>query len=243
MLVLALNAGASAAPRVSVRDSASFVVVDVPASALDLSLSATRLSPPRNASAASSGASTGAYVHPGAEYGIVLSGFVARWDAGQTRAVDPGSAFAAAAGLTSASSAAQDAVIIDAFLTPHGDLAVRPGTGPARSPLVTRIFERRFAVDSVPATPFTLVEQLIDLPPGAATIRFSYGARAFFCVANGAVTLERGRALSHYLLGEPFDVAAGEVVRLSNPERRLASVMLVLLLPEAVRLTQPYRAY
>lgn len=229
---------AVAAPRASVRESAAFTVVDIPAQPLDLDECALRFVPDVGGDA-----STGTYVHAGAEYGVVVAGSVTRWENGQTRDVPAGRAFASPANETSASTAALPAVQMSAVLAPLGQTAAHTVAGLSPKPTVTRIFDNVFAAGAAPATPFTLVEQLIDLPPDASTIRFSYGARAFFTVANGRLALERGGALSYYQLGKPFSVAAGESIRLANTTRQLASVMVVLLLPETVRLTQPRGAY
>jgi hypothetical protein len=238
LLFAVCAAQAAAAPRPSVRDSAAFTVVDVPGQALDLDERALRFAP-----RASGTASTGTYAHAGAEYGIVLAGTITRWEAGETRDVHAGRAFASSLGGVSASTATQPAVQMSAVLAPAGETASRPAPGVAAAAAVMSIYDNVFALGAGPATPFTLVEQLIDLPPGSSTIRFSYGARAFFTVANGTVVLERGGALSYYQLGKPFRVGAGESIRLANVTRRLASVMVVLLLPETVRLTAPTGAY
>jgi hypothetical protein len=236
--VLFCAAQAVAAPRPSVRDSAAFTVVDVPGQTLALDERALRFVPGAGGTAA-----TGSYAHAGAEYGVVLAGTITRWDGGETRDVPAGRAFASSSGTVSASSATEPAVQMSAVLMPAGESAVRPSSGLAAASTVTRIYDNVFSLGVAPATPFTLVEQLIDLPPGSSTIRFAYGTRAFFTVANGTVALERGSALSYYQLGKPFGAGAGESIRLANATHRLASVMVVLLLPETVRLTLPRNAY
>jgi len=237
LLLSVCTCGAAAAPRVSVRDSAAFTVIDVPAPPLGLVETAVRLTP-----MSSTQASTGTYRHAGAEYCVVIAGSVTRWEDGQTRDVAAGAAFASPAGGTSASSATQPAVFICAALTPQ-DAGSGCGANATPAPPVTSIFHNLFTLDAVPATPFTLVEQLVDLPPGSSTVPFAYGARAYLTVANGSVTLKRGGAMSHYQLGSPFAVERGQPIRLMNQTNRLASVTVVLLLPETVRFTEPPNAY
>jgi hypothetical protein len=238
LLALTGTCGAADPPPVRVRDSEAFTIVDVAAQRLDLRESAFRFAPP-----AGGAASTGAYRHAAAEYGIVVAGSIERWEDGTTRDVTEGTAFASPPGTTSASRATQASVLMCASLAPHGVPDMRSVAGMPASPLVTPVFQNVFTVDDVPTTPFTLVEQLIDLAPGASTIPFAYGARAYITVANGSVALKRGAALLPYQLGKPFSFGAGETIRLTNPTSRLASVMVVLLLPETVRFTRPPSAY
>jgi quercetin dioxygenase-like cupin family protein len=211
---------------VRVRDTAAFTVVDAPPQPLDLYETALRLPPLL---------STGPYVQTGAEYGIVVSGRIKRGDGARARAIEQGESFVSSVGFASESRASRGAVQISAFLEPRGVMpaAVRASV----------IFRRRFAVAAVPPTPFTLAEQLVDIQSGGSTIRFSYGGRAYCTVAGGELTLEKDGVLSRYRLGESFVAAPGEIVRFANAGKGLSSVQVVVLLPEAVHLTRPVRAY
>jgi len=220
------QAGAASPVRLRVRDSAAFIIVDAPAQPLDLYEIALRLPP---------ASSTGPYAHAGAEYGIVVSGQATRWDAGRMRAMKQGDSFASPAGVVSEIRASRGTVQISAFLEPRG---VPPAAMHAGL-----IYRNRFSVAAVPPTPFTLAEQLVDIRSGGSTIRFSYGGQAFCTIAQGELAVEKNGILSRYRLGESFVAAPGDIVRFANTGPRSSSVQAAVLLPEAVHLTRPSRAY
>ena len=131
--------------------------------------------------------------------------------------------------------ASRGAVQISAFLEPRGVL-------PAATHAAV-IFRNRFSVASVPPTPFTLAEQLVDIPSGGSTIRFSYGGQAFCTIAQGELAVEKSGVLTRYRLGESFVAAPGDIVRFVNVSPRSGSVQATVLLPEAMHLTRPPRAF
>jgi quercetin dioxygenase-like cupin family protein len=218
-------AGATKPEQARVRDEGAFIILDA-ATPLDLYEVASRLPP---------AGSTGVYTHAGAEYGIVVSGRITRWDAGRARAMEEGDSFASPAGAASEIRAPRGSVQISAFLQPR--------RAPPAATHAAVIFSKRFAVAALPPTPFTLVEQLIDIPPRASTVRFSYGGQAFCTIAEGQLAVEQSGVLSWYRLGESFAAAPGEVIRFANANPRPGSVQVAVLLPEAVHLTRPSRAY
>lgn len=220
------GAGAASPVRVGVRDTAAFIIVDAPPQPLDLYEVALRIPP---------AVSTGAYAHAGAEYGIVVSGQATRWDAGRMRTMNQGDSFASPAGVVSEIRAPRGAVQISAFLEPRGMLPAA-----THAPV---IFRNRFSVASVPATPFTLAEQLIDIPSGGSTIRFSYGGQAFCTIAQGELAVEKRGVLTRYRLGESFVAVPRDIVRFVNVSPRLGSVQATVFLPEAMHLTRPPRVF
>jgi quercetin dioxygenase-like cupin family protein len=218
--------GVAAPAHVRVRDTAAFIIVDAPPRPMDMYEIALRI-PPKG--------STGAYVHAGAEYGIVVAGQAQRWDAGRMRTMKQGDSFVSSAGVVSEIRASRGAVQISVFLEPRG---VPPAATHAGA-----IFRNRFPVGSVPPTPFTLAEQLVDIPSGGSTIRFSYGGQAYCTIAQGELAIEKNGVLTKYRLGDSFIAAPGDTVRFVNAGPRLGSVQVAILLPEAVHLTHPPRAY
>jgi hypothetical protein len=228
-------------PRVFVRDSAAFIITDASPQPSLLYETALRFTP-----VAARPASTGPYRHAGGEYGFIVSGRVERRDAGRVRVLSAADAFESSVGEVSVDRAMRSAVQLSAFWGPFVKspmLPVAVADAPKAAPLVTPIFQNRFQVTAVPPTPFTLVEQLVDMEPGSSTVRFSYGGRAFCSVANGVLEVEKNAVISHYRLGQSFVAGAGQSLRFTNASNRLASLYVVVFLPEAEHLTLPHRAY
>ena len=88
---------------------------------------------------------------------------------------------------------------------------------------------------------FDVVQQVIDLAPGAATPVHMHGGAELVTVIEGEVTIlrETGNVTTVLKVGQTYAVPAGQFIRVSNAGSVKAAFVATFLLPKGATLTTP----
>lgn len=214
--------GSQGAP--TIRFQARFKVSDAPAAPLDAYQSYQKVPP---------GSWTPTHVHAGPEMGLVIIGEAARWDRGRVRIYKPGDTFFDPAGQVHAAGnkGTVDSYHVAFHLLPRGadyssarvvDDAPRaePGAG-----ALSNVCRSKFALDTLPAFPFTVVESVLDFAPGASTQEHAHGL-ILTTVLEGELNVVQDGNNKKYQVGDNWMEQRGDTVVLSNLGATPASCMM-----------------
>jgi quercetin dioxygenase-like cupin family protein len=213
-----------------VRALKTFTVSHVPAAPWDVYVTLSSLS---------SGFWTGPHTHPGPEFGLIVTGQALRWDAGKQRVAKAGDGyFAPAREVHEGGATVDDTLQLSVHLLPKGGAFQTPLTGndapagaPKASPSQVRLFQTTFALASAPVSPFRMVEEIVDFPPGASNSAGKGEGFELVTVAGGRFAVTRNGASSNYGPGTSWTKAATESVAIRNAGNAQATLVVVAFFP------------
>jgi quercetin dioxygenase-like cupin family protein len=229
-IILAMGAAAPAqtpAPTGPVvRVSKTFGVSNAPPGPWDVYITLARLP---------AGFWTGPHTHPGPEFGLIISGQGLRWDSGKQRVVKAGDGYFAPSGQVHEGGAATDGTLqLSVHLIPSGralQLSVPPGEAPTTAPppaaVQARLFQSKFAVDPT-QTPFTLVEQVVDVPAGASYTTDTAGTGLAIVIA-GHLSVTSAHGSSDLQPGGIWQRPKGSSIAVRNRSADPASFVLATI--------------
>ncbi|MBC5809482.1 MAG: cupin domain-containing protein [Candidatus Eremiobacteraeota bacterium] len=205
-----------------------FTVNDAPAGAWDVYLGASRISGPFW---------PGAHTHPGAEYGVILTGQGARWNTGSGLTTVPeGGAFNTSPGIVHEGGNTSDADALQLnthILSAGGAFNVPAVPLPADAPKATGkqtvMYRVKFPMATHPANPFKMTMEVLDFAAGSQVPSHVPPGAMLGVVVDGRLTVTQNGTTKTYDTGQGIQVDAGTSVSMAPADGQPASVVVTAI--------------